>query len=133
MVLWISDCFSSRPRSHARLLELSLGGREAGLALRCELKRRGWGAGSGTWCVDGGSAEPDGQPGAAAERRPRHRKLCPSFLVKQRCDFYACDPETSVDPVSLGFASVSACFSTVSPGACCPWARTTGLCARLWS
>lgn len=66
----------------------------------------------GTPRANGGlRSEPDHQLSLSAEPWPGHRKPCPSFLFKQLCVCHSCDLETSLDPVSLGLASIRCCLS----------------------
>lgn len=90
-------------------------GNKAGLALSCEPKRRPWvcrvrmkvlGAGRIACWVPLLSS----QPGC--------KKPCPSFLLKQLSVCHPWDLETSLDPISLGFTSISSCLSGLTRVCC---------------
>lgn len=87
-------------RSHAMAIALCWEGREAGLALYCELEGV-----MGAPCAGGGlRSEPGSQLGPAAERPLGHKKPCPLFCFKQLCVCHSRDTRDLLGPCISGLS-----------------------------
>lgn len=72
----------------------------------------------------------DRQLGPSAQCRPGCKKPRPSFLWTQLCVCHPWDLETSLDPISPGFASISSCLSSLTR-VCCVCVHTHDRSLRL--